>query len=236
MITLVTFPAGWGEASFSPFCVKAMYLLNASGLPWKREDQTDPRKYPQGKFPAIRAEGKLIGDSENIRQYLVDQGRDIDAHLTPEQRAELLAWTRLAEEHLYYHQVLDRWYTPDVWDTTRKDYFKSLPFPVNKILPRVLRKNLLSGLNFLGHTRFPEEMRMRRLDQDLKAIAARIGDKPFLFGDRPSSVDASIGAILGGLRATPVHTVIRKRVTGDAALMAYADRVAETMGASAASG
>ena len=34
------------------------------------------------------------------------------------------------------------------------------------------------------------------MDQDLKAISALLGDKPFLFGDQPYEVDATVFGML----------------------------------------
>ena len=50
MLTLVTYPAGLGAFSLSPFCVKAALLLQTSGQPWQRRDSVDPRKTPHGKL------------------------------------------------------------------------------------------------------------------------------------------------------------------------------------------
>ncbi len=43
MLMLYTFPAGFGQFSLSPFCVKAAALLKLSGLDWARRDLDDPR-------------------------------------------------------------------------------------------------------------------------------------------------------------------------------------------------
>lgn len=225
MITLITYPAGWGEHSLSPFCTKAILLLNASGLPWVRKDTLDPRKYPNQKLPAIDVDGRIIGDSENIRAYLANAGHDMDAHLSPSDRAEALVWQRLSEEHLYYQLVLDRWANPKVWPHVKRDYFGNLPFPVRHILPNILRRNVVAGLTFMGHARQSPEMRMARIEQDLNAIQTRLADQAFLFGNLPCSVDAGLCAVLGAMQATPVDTALKRRVADDARLMSYIDRV-----------
>jgi len=46
MITLITYAPSFGEPAASPFCTKAIWLLDMSGLAWQREDTADPRKGP----------------------------------------------------------------------------------------------------------------------------------------------------------------------------------------------
>ena len=230
MITLYNLPPGWGAPSLSPFCIKAIYMLNAAGVDYEIEDVDDPRRFPQGKLPAIKAGNRIIGDSDNIRAYLSEIGHDIDAHLTDQQKAEGVAWQRLCEEHLYYHQVLDRWLSPDLWPRLKKDYFGSMPFPVKHIIPYVLRRSIRAGLFYLGHARQSEKMRHARLNQDLDAIRTRLSDRVFLFGDEPSTFDASLGAMLRAMRSVPLKTPVSTRVLEDEVLVAYADRVAAAMG------
>ncbi len=54
MLTLLTFPAGFGDFSPSPFCTKAAYLLQMSGQTWQRRDISDRRKTPMGKLPELK--------------------------------------------------------------------------------------------------------------------------------------------------------------------------------------
>lgn len=230
MITLYIFPGAWGAVSASPYCIKAVYLLNASGLPFEIEETNDPRPFPQGKLPAIKVDGRIIGDSDNLRSYLAEAGHDVDAHLSKAQRAEGMAWQRLAEEHLYHHIVLDRWINPAVWPEVKTAYFGSLPFPLKHIVPGMLRRGTRAGLTYMGHARQSGDMRMARLEQDFHAITQRFGSDPFLFGEQVSSFDASLASMLESMRSSPVKTALSSRVSEDAALVGYADRVKTAMG------
>ena len=232
-MTLVTFPAGWGEPSQSPFCTKAIYLLNLAGADWSREDVLDPRPFPQGKLPVLRVDGRIIADTDNIRAYLAEIGHDVDAHLGDEARSELVAWQRLSEEHLYHQLMQDRWGSDAVWPHIRSAYFGSMPMPLRQIVPGLLRRRVLAGLTYMGHARQDERSRVGRVDRDLQALVMRLGDTSFLFGDKPSSADASLGAMLGAMQAGPVETALIKRVKGDVALTGYIERVASAMGTDA---
>lgn len=234
MITLLTFRPAFGQFAASPFCVKAAWLLNLSGQKWTREDHDDPRRMPHQKLPAIRVGGNLIPDSENLRGFLEDQGADFDPGLSELDKATSRAFIRMAEEHMYFHIVLDRWGNDAVWPIIRDTYFHMIPKPIRGFVTSRLRKQCLSGMQRQGLGRFTEEERMQRLEPDLKAIAARLWHGPFLFGDHPTAADASVAAMLGNMRATPVKTLLQQRIAQDPMLSDYIDRCEVAMGQSAA--
>lgn len=231
MITLYTFASGFGQFSYSPFCTKAGWLLNLSKIPWQRQDMANPRKMPLGKLPAISIRGgQIIPDSDNIRAHLETLGHDFDAGLSVQDRAVSRAFIRMAEEHIYFHQVQDRWGDEANWAVIRQEYFGFIPVLLRGIVTRKLRKSALTMLHRMGLGRMTVEQRLARVEPDLQAIAAQLGDQNFLFGDTPTAADASVGAILGGIIAAPVPTPLSRRVTQDPTLSAYAARCAAAMG------
>ncbi len=234
MITLHTYAAGWNAESVSPFCVKAIFLLNVSGLPWTRKDQQDPRPFPQSKLPAIEVDGKIIGDSDEIFLYLKNNGADIDAHLSQREAATAHAFRRMAEEHLYYQLVLDRWANDKIWPLLRDTYFRAMPQPMRAIIPGLLRRSVIKGLLYLGHLRQSEDMRTRRIEQDFAAISAQLDGQAFLVGEKPCSADASLGAMLQAISNSPIETALSKRVSEDETLSAYVERVVSAMQPTAA--
>ncbi len=229
MITLLTYPAMFGEFSASPFCTKAAYLLALSGQEWQREDTLDPRKMRYGKLPVIRVPEGLIADSDAIRAHLEVQGASFDDGLSVMDKATARAFIRMAEEHLYFNLVLDRWQDDAVWPMVRDAYFVEIPKPLRGLITRKLRRNLLAGMHAQGLGRFSAEDRLARVDLDLQAIATRLWQGKYLFGDTPSAADCSVAAMLGAMRATPVKTHLSERVSTDALLCEYADRMAATL-------
>jgi len=227
MITLITYPKLGPEFSLSPYCCKAAHLLDFSGLPWQREDQNDPRKMPYGKLTAIRTEqGRIIPDTDGIRAYLTEQGTDFQPGLTPAQKAASHALIRMAEDHMYFHLMLDRWEREDVWPVIREKYFHEIPALFRKPVANGLRRSLLRGLHAHGLSRFTQEDRMHRIEQDLAAVTGLVQDHPFLMGDQATLADFSVAPILDAMRLTPVETPLVRRVADDATLGAYIDRVA----------
>jgi glutathione S-transferase len=225
MIHLLTYPAMFGQFAASPFCTKAALLLTLSGQAWQREDMLDPRKMPYGKLPAIRAEGKIIADSDNIRAYLKQNGTDFDAGLSDIDRSTARAFIRMAEEHIYFHLLLDRWGNDAVWPSIRDTYFVGIPGVMRGFIAGRLRREVLRGMHAQGLGRFTAEERLARLEPDLRAIRTRLAQTPYLFGEHATAADCSMGPMLGAAIATPVPTALSKRVAEDKLLADYAARV-----------
>lgn len=230
MITLLTYPAMLGEFAASPFCTKAALLLTLSGQEWHREDTLDPRKMKYAKLPVIRTPEGLIADSDAIRTYLEQAGARFEDGLSDLDKANSRAFIRMAEEHMYFHLVLDRWGNEAVWPTIRDMYFSEIPRPLRGIITGRMRKNLLRGIHTQGLARFSEQDRMARLEPDLQAIARRLWHGSYLFGDSPTAADCSVAPMLSAMRATPVKTDLMVRVASDALLSDYADRMNAVLG------
>ncbi len=229
MITLLTYPASFGAPAASPFCVKAIWLLDMSGQSWAREDLADPRKMPHQKLPAIRDNGTIIPDSDNIRAHLEQLGADFDAGLSDMEKATSRAFIRMAEEHMYFHIVMDRWGNDDVWPIIRDEYFKMIPRPLRGFVTSGLRKTCLKGMQAQGLGRLTPAERMVRIELDLQAITTRLWHGAFLFGDHPTAADASVAAMLQNMRATPGKTLLKTRVAEDEILCRYIDRMQDRM-------
>jgi glutathione S-transferase len=230
MITLVTFPAHFGSQSTSPFCIKAIYLLNMASVDWQRKDELDPRKYPKAKLPALTVNSQTIGGSDIIQQYLEGQGHDFNAGLNAREKAQSHAFVRMAEEHMYFHLVLDRWDNDAVWPTIRDVYFGTIPKLPRLMITSGLRKKLTTGMVAQGLGRLSPEERMERLEPDLQAITAQLADRPFLFTDKPTAADAGVAPVLAAMRATPVKTNLSRRIANDQTLSDYIDRVETELG------
>lgn len=229
MITLITFVPAFGTPAASPFCIKAIWLLNLSGQHWHREDTADPRKMPKQKLPVIRVAGRLIADSDNIRTYLENNGATFDAGLSDMEKATSRAFIRMAEDHMYFHIVMDRWCNDTTWPVIRDTYFSSIPKLLRGVITNKLRKKVQRGMQVQGLGRLDETERMARLEPDLQAITARLWQGAFLFGDHPTAADASVAAMLATMRTTPGETRLKSRITQDQVLCRYVDRASAAM-------
>lgn len=229
MITLITYRPAFGEPAASPFCTKAIWLLNMAGVSWARRDVDDPRGYPRAKLPAIEVDNQVIPDSDNIRAHIESLGHDFDAGLSDLDRATSRAFIRMAEEHMYFHIVMDRWGNNAVWPAIRDTYFRMIPRAIRGLVTRKLRKTCLQGLNAQGLGRLTPEERLERIEPDLQAITTRLWHGAFLFGNRPTAADASVVAMLSCMMATPGTTLLKTRITEDDVLRGYVERMKAAM-------
>lgn len=230
MNTLVIYPAVFGEPSASPFCVKALCMLEAAGIDYEVEETADPRKTPKSKLPVLKTDDDIIADSDQIRDYLERKtGVDFDQGLSRTDRATSRAVIRMVEEHVYFALVCDRWGNDENWAHVKQAFFSEIPFPVRGLISGQVRKQALANLDGQGMGRHSEAERFDRVQKDIAAIRDLIDDKPFLFGDHPTAADMSVVAMLSAVLATPVETDISRSVRNDSALAAYMKRGRERL-------
>ena len=226
MMILQAFGPAFGQPSPSPFCVKAMCLLTMAGVKWKPDFTADIRKAPRGKFPVLVDGDRTIPDSGEIQQHLeTHHGADFDAGLSATERAHGHMMIRMADEHLYHACVYDRWFRDDNWAVLRDTYFAAMPWPLRAVVPGIVRKSALNNLRGQGIGRMTYDEMVARAEDDLCALDQVIGDAGFLFGDRPTAADASIGPLLAAIASGPNETPLRECVQKRPAMMAYVTRI-----------
>ena len=129
-------PGAWGLPSVSPFCLKLDVYLRLAKIPHRAVVDATPFGAPKGKLPYIEHEGKKIGDSGFIIDYLVERrlGSDPNASLTAGERGAALALRRLIEENLYWVMVYDRWVIEENWQRFRDVVLGGIPALVRPII------------------------------------------------------------------------------------------------------
>lgn len=225
MLTLLTFGPSFEMPSHSPFCVKAMALLNLSGRDWQPKYLSDPRKMPLGRLPVLKtAEGRLIPDSAQIEAYLEAEGADFSTGMSEMDKAQAHALTRMVEGHLVAGMAHDRWLRDDCWPIARAAFFDRVSAPMRGLVAGMIRRKVRAAMMSHGIAQFSEEERLERLGRDLDAITTTLGDKPFLFAVHPTAADAATAPVLDMIRTLPCDTGLRRLVHGNAAVMSYLER------------
>ena len=105
----------------------------------------------------------------------------------------------------------------------------SIPKRIRKFITGKIRKKVAAMAYGQGMARHTPQEQADRIGKDIAAIEAILGDKPFLFGDRPSAADASVVAMLREITSYPNPTLLQGLVTSRPALMAYLERGKEAM-------
>ncbi|MFT4825847.1 MAG: glutathione S-transferase [Halioglobus sp.] len=108
MITLCMLPAAFGLRNPSPFCLKIKMALIHLNIDLDIVTVSDPRKAPKGKMPWL-VDGVVIPDSELIIEHLdKTTNGGFYGDLSAQEIATGTAFTRLAEDHLYWMMVAAR--------------------------------------------------------------------------------------------------------------------------------
>ena len=229
-LQLKTFGPAFGQPDASPFCVKAICLLNMAGVEWTLLPDSDSRKTPVGKLPVLLDGKTVVYDSDNIRHYLEKHyGANFDAGLSELQKAQSRAFIRMTEEHLYFCQVYDRWVDDVCWIHVRDRFFASLPPIMRTVIPKLVRHSVLSALKGQGIGRFPYDEMVARAHLDISAIETVLRQERFLFGAVPTAADASVGCTLASMAANPERTQLSSLVLDNKRLMQYIGDVSNTI-------
>jgi glutathione S-transferase len=230
MIDLYQYKPAWGLLNASPFCMKLEVYLQLAKIPYKTHIVSNPRRAPKGKFPYIKDGEQVIADSSLIIDYLKTKyGDTLDQGLTSIQQAEARAVQALLEEHLYWIIVYSRWIDPAGWDVAKQEFFSSMPLLLRQIIPPLLRRKLRKTLQAQGIGRHSRDEIYALGKEDLIAIANLVYAQPFLFGNKPTSVDACIYAFLSSILYTPINSPLKTWANQMPELNAYCERMKKVL-------
>jgi len=218
-------PAAWGLPSGSPFCLKLDAYLRMTGIPHKSMTAATPFGGPKRKAPWIDHEGKSIGDSGFIIDYLKTRFQvDPDKNLTSAQRATAHALRRLIEENLYWVMVYDRWIVDKNWRVFRDVVLGGIPVPMRYAIAPMARRSVRQQLHGHGIGKHTKDEIHAIGKRDIDALANVLGDKPFFMGDEPTEIDAIAYAQLANIMWTPIETPVKDHALTHKNLVAFLDR------------
>ncbi len=228
MITIYTFGPYFGLPDASPFVMKAMMLLKLAGLEY-REDRGGLRRAPKGKLPYLDDAGTIVADSTLIRFHLEEKyGTDLDAGLDPAQRATAWAVEKMCEEHLYWAVVAARWLDDANFAKGPAGFFEVVPWPLRPIVERLVRRKVAAAAWAQGLARHTPADRDRLAIRDIDALAALLGEKPFLTGEHPCAADATVFSSVAHLLTPTFDTPLLEPTRMHPNLVAYRDRMMRT--------
>jgi glutathione S-transferase len=208
MIKLYKFGSIGDVCDASPFCVKIEAYLRLADLPYEALCGAQYlRKAPKGKLPFIEDNGKIIADSNFILKYLKETyGDTLDGDLSDADKAIAHAFIKMIDENLYWVLVHARWKLDNNWAILSQDFFGDIPFPLNKIIAFIARKNVLNASYKHGMGRHSDEEITEIGNRDLKALSDFLGNQAYFFGDKPTTLDAVAYSILIELIRVPIFT------------------------------
>ena len=225
MITLYGFGPAFGLPDPSPFVMKTDVQLKMSGLPYRFE-RGGPRGGPKGKVPYVEDGGVRIGDSTFIRDYIEETyGVDLDRALSSDERARAWAIERMLEDHLYFALIRARWLDDANFAKGPAHFFDALPEETREQSRNAAREGIRANLYFQGLGRHSEDEIVDLGVRTLGALSVILDGNEFLFGDEPSSADATAFGMVAGVLTPFFTTKLRERALGFRNLVEYGERM-----------
>src|SRR5215471_15133610 len=225
MITLYGFGPAFGLPDPSPFVMKTDVQLKMSGLPYCFE-RGGPRGGPKGKVPYVEDGGVRIGDSTFIRDHIEEAyGIDLDRALTGDERARAWAIERMLEDHLYFALIHARWLDDANFAKGPAHFFDALPDETREQARNAAREGIRANLYFQGLGRHSDDEIVDLGIRTLRALSRILGGNVFLFGDEPSSADATAFGMVAGVLTPFFTTKLRDRALRFANLVDYNERM-----------
>jgi glutathione S-transferase len=227
-ITLFTFGPFLGAPDSSPFVMKVMVLLKLAGLAFHQR-RGNPMRAPHGFLPYIEDGSATIADSNFIRRYIEEQyGVDFDAALSVEEKAVAWSVERMCEDHLYFAMLDARWRDRANFARGLGRYmFGAVPAPLRPIVKAVLRRRNAARLIGHGIGRHDSAAIAELGIRDLHALAAVLGDRPYLTGGEPCGADATMFGMIAALLTPELDSPLVATALRQANLVAYRDRMME---------
>ena len=237
MITLYQYLPAWTVPCISPYVTKVAYYMTMAGLRFdtKPQDLTQlDRDTPAGKLPCIKDEdGTFVNDSTHIIEYLKKKyGDKLDAGTTPAERATMLAFNRMIDEHTYWTAVIQpRWRETANWEIYLRIIAGTPDVPpALRAFADYFRFRILNEFMNGGWGRLSADALYTRARADVDALADFLGDKPFFMGDQPRWVDAPVLSILRHIIDTPFSFDTKDYAAGKQNLVAYMGRMKDRFG------
>ncbi|XP_078675406.1 failed axon connections-like [Branchiostoma floridae x Branchiostoma belcheri] len=226
----VVYLYGFNRTKFQPSisgpCLKVETWLRMAGVKYELVDALKSgRRSKYGQLPFVELNGTEIADSNIIIQRLARHfNADIDADLSPEQQATALAVTRMVEEHT-------KWTMYNYYFVERMDLFGQiigLPGPkiIHWLICNRISKMMRNKLSHQGVGRHSNTEVYQLGNADIRALSTLLGDKPFLMGSKPTTVDASVFAHLAWLVYLQLPSPHRQVIINSCSnLLDYCDRM-----------
>ncbi len=193
MTVLYSFGPNFGLVDPSPFVVKVDAFMRMANIPFEvKIGIKHTKKSDKRKLPIIEDDGQIIPDSQFIIEYLTKKYQiTLDDFLTAEQKAQAYLFTKSLDENLYWPMVYSRWVDEQTWPTAKEAFFGKLPLPLKLFLPTIIQKGVKKNLYGQGTGRHSKSEILDIAKASLGALSTLLGDKPYFFGDKISSFDAT---------------------------------------------
>ncbi|XP_063223330.1 metaxin-1 isoform X1 [Bacillus rossius redtenbacheri] len=209
------------------FFRKAEAYAVFSGIPFSTQVTNNPFKTPHGELPVCRTGKIVLINISDFKNYFRKLNMYADAMLSEEQCADVSAYNEILKEMLYPALLYVWWLSERNYEgLTRPWYARALPFPLHFYYPQRYHADARAKLEALGAA--SEDAVYSEAKKCLTMLSHRLGDKQFLFGNHPSSLDATLYAHLAPLLKAPFpEAKLQNHLKGCTNLVKFIERVSQ---------
>jgi glutathione S-transferase len=208
-----------------PLCHQDRDPPEDGGL-WYEKVPAHPETSPKGQLPWIDDDGVKVADSTFIRAYIErSYGVDLDAGLSKAQRGQAWAIERMVENHLGWASCHFRFFDDDNFAKGPARWFDGMPGEARADAIDGLLDAVQTNLKAVGIGRHSPDEIVELGAWSLTALSEMLGDKSFMMGHRPTSVDAIVFAMLAQILTPFFDSPLRRRAESLPNLVGYAERM-----------
>lgn len=208
MLTLFSYPGLYGLADNNPYGLKVFAFLRLCRLTFQHERVFDASNAPRAQLPYLLDGDEAIGDSDSIISHLIKwYDLPIDNGLMANQRDTDLLVRRLLDD-LYWVMSYSRWKDPRFWPLFRQAILRTHPGVAEDAL-EAARDHNFKRYHYQGIGRYEPEAAYARGIADLEVLGNLLPGSGFLFGTKPSSIDAAIYGWIANIYYYDIDTPLK---------------------------
>jgi glutathione S-transferase len=226
MITLYSYPELFGVADNNGYGLKVFAFMRLAGIPFRHEHIFDASKAPRGQLPYIVDGGETIGDSETIIAYLIKAyALAIDSSVNAAQHNQNLLITRMLDD-LYWVMSYSRWKDERYYPAFRDALLREHPSLDEAGLLKAKEFNA-QRYHYQGIGRYAPEAAYARGLADLGALAKLVPADGYMYGPRPTSIDAGIYGFIANIWFFDIDTPLKQFVRAHTNLVRHCTTIHE---------
>lgn len=196
MITLHTNGPRWGLPDTNPLVIKAELLLRMANVAYRKETH-EILTALNDRIPYIDDNGNQVGNANFIRMHLENKYMiDFDKGLNHEERATAWAFEKLSEDHIGWLILATQWLDSENLESSTQELLSQMSRWRKFFARRKTIRQMKNAIRAQGAGNFNKSEIARLAERDFNALAAFIGNKTYLMGDKPCGADATVFAFL----------------------------------------
>jgi glutathione S-transferase len=220
LLTLYSYPALFGVADNNGYGLKVFAFLKLTGVPFVHRHTFDASQAPRQQLPYIIEDGEALGDSDTIIAHLIRRyGLTIDAGLSAPQRDTAHLIGRMLDD-LYWVMSYSRWKDEEFWPAFRDALRRDHPQVTDQALDKAREYNS-QRYYYQGIGRFTPAAAYARGLADLQVLVDLLPPDEYMFGPKPTSIDASIYGFIANIYFYSIETPLKRFVSSQSNLVRH---------------